>query len=55
MKNIINDLQKSDFWKIQLMIAINFMPSKDNDIECVMHSKSKNAEFMIHQKVDEAI
>ena len=42
LKNIINDLKKSDTWKIQLTIAINFMSSKDNDEELVMHSKSDN-------------
>ena len=40
LKGIINDLKKSDTWKIQLTIAINFMSSKDNDEECVMHLKS---------------
>ena len=28
---MINDLKKSDMWKIQLTIAINFISSKDND------------------------
>ena len=37
LKNIINDLQTSDAWKIQLAIAINFMFPKDNDEERVMH------------------
>ena len=27
----MNDLKKSDTWKIQLKRAINFMSSKDND------------------------
>ena len=30
IKDIINDLKKSDTWKIQLVIAINFMYSKEN-------------------------
>ena len=38
LKDIINDLRKSDTWKIQLTIAINFVSSKDNDEERVMHS-----------------
>ena len=29
---IIIDLQKSDTWKFQLMIAINFVSSKDNNL-----------------------
>ena len=40
LKNIINDLKNSDKWKIQLTIPINFMSSKDNDEECVIHPKS---------------
>ena len=31
LKDIINDLKKSDTWKIQLTIAINFISSRDND------------------------
>ena len=30
------------------MISINFMSSKDNDEERVMHSKSDNKEMMIN-------
>ena len=39
--------------QIQLMIAINFMASKDNEEERVMHSKSDNIEIMINDKADE--
>ena len=39
--------------EIQLTIAINFMYSKDNDEECVMHSKSDNRKIMINDKADE--
>ena len=42
LKDIINNLKKSDKWKIQLTIANNFISSLDNDEECVMHSKSDN-------------
>ena len=38
LKNIINNLKKSDTWKIQLRIANNFISSIDNDEESVMHS-----------------
>ena len=55
LKDITNDLKKSDTWKIQLMIAIIFMTAKDNDEECVMHSKSGNVEIMIYDKEDEVI
>ena len=37
------------------MIAVNFMSSKDNDGEHVMHSKSDNIKIMISDKVDEVI
>ena len=55
MKDIINNLKKSDTWKIQLTIAINFVFSKDTDKELVMHSKSDNMEIMIYDKADEVI
>ena len=38
-KDIINTLEKSDTWKIQLTRTINFISSIDNYEECVMHSK----------------
>ena len=47
---MINNLKKSDTWKIQLTIAIYFSFSKDNDEECVMHS---NNDIMINDRVDE--
>ena len=30
LKDIMNNLKKSDSWKIQLAIAVNFIFSKDN-------------------------
>ena len=53
LKNIINNLKKSDMSKIQLKIAINFINSKDN--EQVKHSKSDNMEIMINDKAYEVI
>ena len=53
LKHIINNLKKSDTRKIQLTIAINFISSKDNDGERVMHSKNDNIEIMINDKADE--
>ena len=38
----MNNLKKSDTWKIQLTTAINFVSSKDNDEERVLYSKSDN-------------
>ena len=53
---IINDLKQYDTWKIQLIITINFISSKDdNDEERVMHSKSDNIEIMISDEVGEVI
>ena len=42
-KYIINDLTK----------VVNFMSSKDNDAERVMHSKIDNIEIMTNDKVNE--
>ena len=51
---IINNLKKSDTWKIQLKIANNFISSIDNYKERVMHSKSDSKEIMINDETDEA-
>ena len=37
MRDIITHFQKSDAWKIQLTIAINYISSNDVNEECVMH------------------
>ena len=50
---MITDLKKSDIWKIQLTIAINFTFLNYNDEECVMYSKSDNTEIMINDKTVE--
>ena len=55
LKDIIIDLQKSSTWNIQLIVAINFISTKDNDKEQVMHSKSQNIEIMIYDNVNEVI
>ena len=55
-KNIlINNLKKSDTWKIQLTIANNFISSIDNDEERIMHSKSDNIKIIINNESDEVI
>ena len=38
------------FEKMQLTIAINFISSKDNDEQRVIHSKSDNKEIKINGK-----
>ena len=55
MKDIINNLKKYDRWRIQLTIAITFVSSKDNDEECVIHSKSDKTENMSNDKAGEVI
>ena len=42
LKGIINNLKKSDAWKVQLTIANNFTSSIYNDEDHLMHSKSGN-------------
>ena len=44
LKDIIINLQKSGTWKVQLTNAVNFISSKDNDEEQLMHSRSDNIE-----------
>ena len=39
----------------QIQPTVNFMSSKDNDEERVMHSKSDNIEIMVNNKVGEVI
>ena len=41
LKNIINNLKKSDQWKFELTTADNLISSIDNDEEHVMHSKKR--------------
>ena len=55
LKDIINNLKKSDTWKVQLIIENNFIFSIDNDEERKMHSKSDNTEIMINHEADDVI
>ena len=41
LKDIINNLKKSDTWKIQLTIVNNFIFFADNDEGHVRHSKTE--------------
>ena len=54
-KDIINNFKKSDMWKIQITIVINFISSMDNDEKHVMHSKSDGIEIMMNDEADEFI
>ena len=55
LKDILNILKKSDPREIHLTIAANFIFSKDNDEERVIHLKSDKIEIMINDRADEAI
>ena len=53
LKDIINNLKKSEIWKIQLTIANNFISSLDNDEERIIHSENDNTKVMINDEADE--
>ena len=55
LKDVFKNLTKSDTWKFQLAIAINFMLTRDIDEECLMHSKNDSAEFTTNDKADKVI
>ena len=55
LKDITNNLKKSETWKIQLIIANNFVFSIDNDKQHVMHSNTDNIGIMIIDEADEFI
>ena len=55
MRNIINNLQNSNACKIQLIIAINFISSKDSEEDRVMHSSSDNIKPKFHSEVNDVI
>ena len=40
---------------MQLVKAINFISSRDNEKERILHSKGDNIEFMIYDNTDEVI
>ena len=51
----MNNLKKSDTWKIELTKVIHFMSSIDNNEERVMHSRSDNIEIMIDDEANNVI
>ena len=55
LKDIKTNRQKSDTWKNQLTLVINFVSSKDVDEEGVMDSKSDNIEFMLYDNANEVL
>ena len=52
---MINNLKRCDTWKIHSAIAINFISSKYNNEERVIHSKSDKVKIMINDRTDEAV
>ena len=50
LKHIINNLKRSDMWKIQPIIANNIVFSIDNDEERVIYSKRDNIEIINSDK-----
>ena len=55
LKDIINNLRKSDTRKIQLKTTNNFISSIDIEELRVMHSKSDIIEIMSNDEPDEVI
>ena len=55
LRNTTINLQKSDTWKIQLTIAINFISSKDAEEERVMDSRSYNIKLTSYNDANEVI
>ena len=55
LKDIINNLKKSDIWKIQLTIANDFISSIYKDKERGMPLKCDNIEVIINDGADEFV
>ena len=53
LSNMMNNLVAQDEWKIQLIMAINFIYSKDSEETRAMYTKSYNTETMIGRDIDE--
>ena len=53
LSNIINNHKTQGEWKVQLIMASNFMSSKDSDETHIMHTKSNNIKIMIGNETDE--
>ena len=53
--NKVIDYKTEGELKIQLTMAINFMPSKDSEETCTMHTKSHNLEIMMEVKQTESL
>ena len=52
---MIIDIQNSCTWKIQLTAEINFISSKDIEVQRVMHSNSDNIKFTSYNVAKEVV
>ena len=52
---MIIDIQNSCTWKIQLTAEINFISSKDIEVQRVMHSNSDNIKFTSYNVAKEIV
>ena len=53
--NRIKERKTSSEWKIQLIMQVNFISSKDSDETRTMHAKSNNVKITIGIETDEII
>ena len=53
LKDITNDLTRSNPWEIPLAMAIKFVSSKGYDKKHIMHLMSYNIEIMNNDKINE--
>ena len=49
----MDNLKKSDTWKIQLTMANNFISSIDNNEKPLIHPKNDGTEIMINDEANE--
>ena len=55
LRNAVLNLQNSDTWKTELTIAINFIFSKNTEVERAMHSRSNNIELASYNDASEVV
>ena len=55
LRDIINNHKTQGKWKVQLIMIINFMCSKDSDGIRTMLTKSNNIDIMMGNEADEII
>ena len=53
LRDIMIDLQKSGTWKVQLIIAINLISSRDVDEDCLVFINNK--EFIIYDNANDTV